>query len=117
MHKTIHDLSLPKGTNKNIVNFIEILKFICNEINAYFKVNTKRNKVEEFIKKLEENKTRNNISCRKLSTSYFEWTGDKISKAYIHNLLKNNFNLSYLKSTVKSINLNTPSDVFMLCFF
>ena len=49
LHKTIHDLLLQKYSNKNIVNFIEIPKFICNEINDYFKVNTKRNKVDEFI--------------------------------------------------------------------
>ena len=66
---------------------------------------------------MEENKSRNNISCRKLAAAYFEETGDKISKTYIHNLLKNNFHLSYLKSTVKNIKINTPFGVFSALFF
>ena len=51
LHQIIHDLSLQNVIDKNLSNFIELPKSICKEINNYLLVNTKRNKVEEFIKK------------------------------------------------------------------
>ena len=99
-------------------NNIELTKDIYEDINNFFKLNTKKNKIEEFIsKKLNDNSARNNISCRKLAKSYEEETGQKISKTYINNLLRNNFKLSYLKTTIKTIKLNTPTGIFSALYF
>ena len=74
----------------------------------------KKDKVKKFIeKKLNENKSRNNISCRELANSFTEETGEKISKTYIHNLLKSNFKLSYLKTTIKTVKLKSPFAFFL----
>ena len=52
-----------------------------------------------------------------MAKSYEEETGQKISKTYINNLLRNNFKLSYLKTTIKTIKLNTPTGIFSALYF
>lgn len=50
----------------------------------------KKNKIEIFIEeKIKKNKSCDKISCRKLAKLYSEETGEKISKTYLNNLMKN----------------------------
>lgn len=88
-------------------NWIELPIELADSINKYFKISYKKSNIELFVeKKLEENKAREKISCRKLSKAYFQETGNKISKTYINNLLRNKFKLSYLKTTIKNTKIN-----------
>lgn len=118
LKQKIKDLSFDNNYTEDNHKIIELPKDLCEDINKFFKVNARKNKVEEFIeKKLNENKSRNNISCRKLAKAYAEETGKKISKSYINNLLRNNFKLSYLKTTIKTTNLTSASGIFSAMYF
>lgn len=118
LKQTIQDLSLKINSGSIDKNFVEIPKNICQDINNYFKVNTKKNKIEQFIeKKLIENKSRNSFSCRKLANSFFEETGERVSKTYINNILKNNFKLSYLKTPIKTHLINNDVGIFSAFYF
>ena len=106
------------GFEKIVDNFIELSDECCNQINEYFNVPTKKSDIEEFIeKKLKANDSRDKISCRKLAKAYTEETGKKISKTYINNLLRNNFKLSYLKTTVKTSKINTTNGIISSFLF
>ena len=71
-------------------------------IKSYFDFPKKKSNLCSFIsKKLCSEKDRSKLSCRKLPTSYYEESGIKVSKSTIHNILKNEMRLHYLKSTLK----------------
>ena len=114
----IEDLKQYSEIDNNNNNFIELYMNIISDINKYFKVDRKKDEVEKFVEiKLKESKTREKLSCRKLSKAYFEDTGKSISKTYINNILKNNFGLSYLKSTVKNSKIKSNSDIIASFYF
>lgn len=114
----IEDLKQYSEIENNNNNFIELDINIISDINKYFKVDRKKNEVEKYVEiKLKESKTREKLSCRKLSKSYFEDTGKSISKTYINNILKNSFGLSYLKSTVKNNKIKSNSGIIASFYF
>lgn len=63
------------------------------------------------MNKIQENKSIDKITYRKLSDSYFQDTGLKASKNYMNKILKNKLKMSYLKTIVKNSKLNNDSGI------
>ena len=114
-----------KAFNKNneICNvndyFIEISFNRLEEIDNFFNNNNiELNDVGKYVlKKIQDNKSRDKITCRKLSDSYFQDTGLKVSKNYMNKILKNKLKMSYLKTTVKTSKLNNDSGIIAAFYF
>ena len=70
-----------------------------------------------YKKIIKQNKSRNNLSFRKRAKLYFEETRKKISKIYANNLIKNNFKLAYLKTSIKINKVNNDSCIFSTFYF
>ena len=103
LKEKIKDLQIDLQVNEKNINFIDLNVDTAIEINKYFNTERRKNKIELFVEeKIKSNKSREQISCRKLAQLFLNETGEKISKTYINNLIRNNLNLSYLKSTIKS---------------
>ena len=118
LKEKIKTLELDLQESKKNNNFIELDIDTAIEINKYFNFERKKSKIELFVEdKLKNNKSREDISCRKLAQLYFDETGEKISKTTINNLIKNNLSLSYLKSTVKTSKINNESGVVASFYF
>jgi hypothetical protein len=109
LNQKIKEIKYKNGLSKENINWIDLSKEIFENINNYFNIKIRKNKIEEFVEnKLKENQSREKISCRKLAKLYFDETGNKISKTYINNLLRNNLKLSYLKTSIKTKTINEP---------
>ena len=103
LNQKIKEIKYKNDLSKENINWIDLSKEIFENINNYFNIKIRKNKIEEFVEnKLKENQSREKISCRKLAKLYFDETGNKISKTYINNLLRNNLKLSYLKTSIKT---------------
>ena len=97
----IKDLQIDLQVNEKNINFIDLNVDTTIEINKYFNTKKRKNKIELFVEvKIKFNKFREQISCQKLVQLFLNETGEKISKTYINNLIRNNLNLSYFKSKV-----------------
>ena len=113
----INDLSNLKIDSCNS-SYISINKSIYDKINLFNDFNTKDDELTLYIKNLfETNINRDCISCRKISSKYFNDTGKKVSKSKVHNILKNKLNLRYLKTTIKTNRIKENSNILIsLCF-
>ena len=112
LKEKIKDLQIDLQVNEKNINFIDLNVDTAIEINKYFNTERRKNKIELFVEeKIKSNKSRELISCRKLAQLFLNETGEKISKTYINNLIRNNLNLSYLKSTVKTSKINSDSGI------
>ena len=109
LNKKEYDFLKEKGNtilyeNKDICDnndyFIELTSEQLKEVNDFFKVNIEPSDVENYaLKKIQENKSRDQMTCRKLAKSYQQDSGFKVSKDYMNKILKNKFQMSYLKTT------------------
>lgn len=118
LKEKIKELEISLQEKKDEKNYIELGIDQLAEINKYFYTERRKKKIESFIEgKLKINKSREEISCRKLAKLYTNETGEKISKTYINNIMKNNLKLSYLKSTVKTSKINNKAGIIGSFYF
>jgi len=117
LNSKINDLSILKINSPNS-SYISITKKIYDKINLFHVLNIKDDKLTLYIKNLlETNTNRDCISCRKISSKYFDDTGIKVSKSKVHNILKNKLNLRYLKTTIKTNKIKENANILIsLCF-
>ena len=87
----------------NKINNFKIEPKHCSEINSFIKA------------KIEESKNRANISCRKLAKEYFKKSGKYVGKSTIHNILKYDLGLRYLK-TIQKNNFLQNDEGILYCF-
>ena len=98
IQKLEFEKSLEKGEN---IIFIE--QSMANDIKNYFQVEKNDNDLNQFLRKeISNNRDRRDFSLRKLSKKYFDETGKYISKSTVHNCLRKQLGLKYLKSTIKT---------------
>lgn len=113
----VSDLSVKNNTLKG-KEFISLDEDIFNKINN-FKAEPKHcSEIISFIKaKIEESKNRTNISCKKLSKEYYIKTGKYVGKSTIHNILKIDLGLRYLKTIPKNNFLQREQGILdCLCY-
>ena len=112
-----NSIEIEKYVNNN-ENFISLDKTIFSKINTYYTVEKMKTPLILYLeKKLNDNSLRTNLSCRKLSQQYFNDTGLKAGKSTINKILKKNFGLHYLKTTIKNGSLKTSKGILLcLCF-
>ena len=110
-------IEIQKKVSKND-SLIHLDVDMYDKIQLYFNIPKKNSELCTFIsKKLASEKDRKKISCRKLSNAYFEERGKKVSKSTIHNILRKEMGLHYLKTTFKTnYLLNDFGIVNCLCF-
>ena len=98
IQKLEFEKSLEKGEN---IIFIE--QSMANDIKNYFQVEKNDNDLKQFLRKeISNNRDRRYFSFGKLSNKYFNVTGKYISKSTVHNCLRKQLGLKYLKSTIKT---------------
>lgn len=118
--------SLSEEINKNSANIqlneneyeIKLTEEDFYSINDYFSNILNDNELISWLNnKINENDTRQKISCRKLSKIYEQEKGKKISLSYIYYALKNKLHLHYLKTSIKKKAIISPNGVFLChCF-
>ena len=103
--------------NKNEYD-IKISEEDYYSINDYFSCQQNDNDLVSWLnKKINENDTRQKISCRKLSKIYEKEKGKKISLSYIYYNLKNKLHLHYLKTSIKKKVTMSRNSIFLChCF-
>ena len=102
LENEIEKLDLEKSLQKG-ENIIFIEKSMANDIKNYFQVEKNDNALMQFLtKEISNNKDRRDFSLRKLSSKYITQTGKYISKSTIHNCLRKQLGLKYLKTTIKT---------------
>ena len=75
-----------------------------NNIHQYFTLEKKPSHLSNYLKnKISTSTNRAQLSCRKLSDSYFKDTGFKAGKSTINNILRKELGYRYLKTTFKII--------------
>ena len=88
MNKTIEDIEMIKSIGVG-ENYIFIDKNIFNVLNTFSNIKKQETEIEKYIKeKIKNSLNRNDITCQKLSLSYFNETGKFICKSSIHNIEK-----------------------------
>ena len=67
--------------------------------------------------KINNNPSRQQISCRKLSRLFFDEHGKVVGENYINHILINKIGLTYLKTKVKNIKVIEDNQNFMkICY-
>lgn len=102
----------------NNSNYVQIDKNTLEKINNYWKTTRIKTPLISYLEeKIKQNPHRMNFSCRKLANEYYQDTGMKIGKTTINNILKKNFGLHFLKTTIKNKSLNDEIGIIScLCF-
>lgn len=88
------------------------------KIESFFTNKREPSKLSLYLQqKLLTSKNRDQISCIKLSESYYKETGLKARKSTINNVLKTQLGFHYLKSTLKSNFINQDKGrLYYFCF-
>lgn len=114
--KSIFDeITLQKKIYNNDT-FISLDNNIYEKIQSYFNIPKKHSDLSLFLyEKISKERNRAKLSCRKLSKLYHVEKGIKISKSTIHNILKKEMGLHYLKTTYKNNHLKEELGI-LSCF-
>ena len=115
--KQINEINLSFETY-DTTNQILITEATAISINKFFKRKVRETEIISWIKeKINNNPSRQQISCRKLSRLFFDENRKIVSKNYINLVLKNKIGLKYLKTKVKNIKVIEDNQNFMkICF-
>ena len=98
--KVIQELKYEKSLDRK-QEIIYIDKSLSDDLTLYFSDSKyNNNPLKEFLLDEIKSSDRNNFSVRKLSRKYEEITGKKASKSTIHNCLRNQLGLKYLKTII-----------------
>ena len=111
LKQTINEIALFNSLNKNEF-FVEINMEMYKKISNFHNNNSTGNELTNYIKqKIETNKNRIGISCRKLATSYLKDTGKYVGKSTVQKIIRHKLGYRYLKTVKKSNYLITDPGI------
>ena len=117
LYSLVDEIKLIQNIHKGI-EIININKNILNKLNSFYPETIPDDPLTNFIKKKFNEVTNiNNITCRKLSTEFYQEIGIKISKSTVNNVIRKKLGYRYLKTTIKSKKIiSEPNLLISLCF-
>lgn len=117
IHDKIDEIELIESYNHS-ESFIFIKEKFLDNLNNLKLYKKPESEVEIFVKnKIKNCANRAEITCKKLSNLFFEFSGKSVSKSTINNIIRNRLGYKFLKTTYKNNFLKSKNGTILcLCF-
>ena len=117
MKERINLINLEKDAEKKSI-FIKLPVNVYEGLKKFSQIKRNNSPLVYFLQnKFQNEKSRHNLTCRKLAEEYYNTTGRKTNRQTICNLIRNQLGYSYRKTTVKNGKINDNENILISCSF
>ena len=117
MKERINLINLEKDAEKKSI-FIKLPVNVYEGLKKFSQIKRNNSPLVDYLQnKFQNEKSRHNLTCRKLAEEYYNTTGRKTNRQTICNLIRNQLGYYYRKTTVKNGKINDNENILISCSF